>query len=97
QSLPGFLGRAPASLDTSKAKLISAVSESPEGVKTGVVNIPATDWAFADCRTIPFPGTPDPSRLCLKNSFNPALLYEIVYTARDPFIHGVGMAAMRDV
>lgn len=97
QSLPGFNGRAPANLATNKAKLISAVSESPEGVKTGVVNIAASDWAFADCRTAPFPGTPDPSRLCLKNGFNPALLYEVVYTARDPFINGVGMAAMRDV
>lgn len=97
QSLPGFVGRAPESLDTSKAKLISAVSETPEGVKSGVVTIPSSDWAFADCRTTPFPGKPDASRICLKNSFNPALLYEIVYTAKDPFIHGVGMAAMRDI
>lgn len=97
QSLPGFNGRAPASLDTSKAKLISVVSETPAGVKSGVVAIPATDWAFADCRANPFPGKPDPSRLCLKNGFDPNLLYEIVYTAKDPFIQGVGMAAMRDV
>jgi hypothetical protein len=97
QALPGFRGRAPATLDTSKAKLISAVSESPEGVKRGVVTIPSSDWAFSDCRTTPFPGKPDPSRLCLKNGFDPALLYEIVYTAKDPYILGVGMAAMRDV
>ncbi len=49
QSLPGAVGRTPASLDTSKAKLISAVSETPEGVKTGVATIAAGDWAFADC------------------------------------------------
>lgn len=97
QSLPGAVGRTPASLDTAKAKLISAVSETPEGVKTGVVTIPASDWAFADCRTTPFPGTPDHTRICLKNSFNPALLYEVVYTAKNPFVLGVGMAAMRDV
>jgi len=97
QSLPGAVGRAPLSLDTGEAKVISEVSETPEGVKSGVVTIPASDWAFADCRTAPFPGTPDPTRLCLKNSFNPALLYEVVYTAKDPFVLGVGMAAMRDV
>ncbi len=97
QALPGAVGRAPASLDTAKAKLISATSETPAGIKSGVVSYPASDWAFADCRTVPFPGTPDPTRLCLRNGFNPALLYEIVYTAKDPFVMGVGMAAMRDV
>ena len=97
QSLPGAVGRTPASLDTGKAKLISAVSETPAGVKSGVITIPASDWAFADCRTTPFPGTPDPTRICLRSSFNPALLYEVVYTAKDPFVLGVGMAAMRDV
>ncbi|HVV45765.1 MAG TPA: alpha/beta hydrolase domain-containing protein, partial [Bryobacteraceae bacterium] len=97
QPLPGYRGRAPATLNTAGAKLISAVSETPAGVKRGVVTIPSSDWAFADCRTTPFPGKPDPSRLCLKHGFNPALLYEIVYTAKDPYILGVGMAAMRDV
>ena len=64
QSLPGATGRAPLSLDTTKAQLISATSETPAGVKSGVVTIPAGDWAFADCRTVPFPGTPDPTRVC---------------------------------
>ena len=59
--------------------------------------MPSTDWAFADCRTVPFPGTPDPTRVCLKGGFDPALLYELVYTAKDPYVLGVGMAAMRDV
>jgi hypothetical protein len=97
QSLPGVNGRPPASLDTSAARLISATSESPAGVKAGAVTIPANEWAFADCRTTPFPGTPDPTRLCLKNGFNPALLYELRYTAKDPYVLGVGMAAVRDV
>jgi hypothetical protein len=90
-------GRTPASLDTSTATLISATVETPAGVKSGVVHIPAGEWAFADCRSTPFPGTPDPSRICVKNAFNPALLYELTYTAKDPFVLGVGMAAMRDV
>jgi hypothetical protein len=97
QSLPGAVGRTPASLDTTKAKLISAVSETSAGVKNGVTAISSSEWAFADCRTVPFPGTPDPTRLCLKSGFNPSLLYEVVYTAKDPFVLGVGMAAMRDL
>src|SRR5947199_225395 len=53
--------------------------------------------AFADGRRTPFPGAPDPTRICLENGFNPNLLYELVYTAKDPLVLGVGMAAMRDV
>jgi hypothetical protein len=95
--LPGATGRRPATLDTAAAALISATAESPAGAKRGVVAIPSDAWAFADCRRVPFPGTPDPTRVCLKDGFAPGRLYELVYTARDPFVLGVGMAAMRDV
>jgi hypothetical protein len=97
QSLSGASSRTPASLDTTGARLISATSETPDGVKAGMKQVPATEWAFADCRTSAFPGTPDPTRVCLRNGFDPALVYELVYTARDPPVLGVGMAAMRDV
>ncbi len=96
QALAGA-GRMPLTLDTTSAKLISATSETQAGVKGGVREIATTDFAFADCRTVPFPGTPDPSRICVKSGFDPALLYELVYTAKDPYVLGVGMAAMRDV
>jgi hypothetical protein len=95
-SLPGP-GRTPASLDTSKATLISKTSETNSGVSSGVETIPSADWAFADCRTTPFPGKPDPSRICLKNAFDTARVYQLVYTAKDPFVLGVGLAALRDV
>jgi hypothetical protein len=89
--------RTPASLDTTKAKLISIARENNLGVRTGVVEIPSGDWAFADCRTAAFPGTASSTQICLKNGFNPNLIYELVYTAKDPLVLGVGMAAMRDV
>jgi len=95
-SLPGP-GRTPATLDTAKAMLRSKAGELQNGAGEGVVVIPSADWAFADCRTTPFPGKPDPSRICLKNGFDPALLYELVYTAKDPFVLGVGLAAARDL
>src|SRR6266850_6757082 len=50
----------PATLDTTKATLVSAVSESATGVKSGLVKIADADWAFATCERMPFPGTPDP-------------------------------------
>jgi hypothetical protein len=87
----------PASLDTTKASLTSAVTESAAGVKSGMVAFKSTDWAFADCDTEPFPGTPDARRICLKGGFNPALLYELHYTAKDPLVLGIGFAATRDI
>ena len=87
----------PVTLDTTKATLIAAVSETTTGVKSGVMKIASGDWAFATCEKTPFPGTPDPQHICLKNGFNPALLYELRYTAKDPLVLGIGFAATRDI
>jgi hypothetical protein len=87
----------PASLDTTKATLVSATGEDATGKKTGVITIPSTEWAFADCSTISFPGTPDPTRICAKNAFDHALLYELRYTVKDPLVLGIGLAATRDL
>jgi hypothetical protein len=87
----------PVTLDTSKATLTAATAESALGVKSGATPIPSSDWAFADCTSTPFPGTPDPSKICLKGGFNPALLYEVQYTVKDPLVLGIGLAATRDL
>ena len=88
----------PASLDTSKATLTSHVSESLDGKITGEKTIAATDWAWAKCDAgHPFPGTPDPTQICLKSGFDASLLYQIVFTAKDPYVLGIGFAAFRDV
>ncbi len=96
-TLPIIRGRVtgtadPASLDTSKATLTRRASEN-----SVVVPLHSADWAFADCSTNPFPGTPDPRKICLKAGFDPAYLYELVYTAKDPKVHGIGFAATRDL
>jgi len=83
---------APASLDTSRATLTRRASEDG-----AVVPLAPGDWAFADCRTTPFPGTPDPTRVSIKGGFDPAYLYELVYTAKDPPVLGIGLAATHDV
>ena len=74
-----------------------ASAETVAGVKEGVVQVPRGDWALADCRTVPFPGTSDPTRLCVRGGFRPDRVYELVYTARDPLVLGVGLAATRDL
>ena len=87
----------PLSLDTTKAQLETHSAESPNGVTGTITPIASTDWAWADCRTVPFPGTPDPTRVCLKNGIDSTLLYQLVYTGKDPLVLGVGLAAQRDV
>src|SRR4029077_2063021 len=89
----GVAGTAdPASLDTSKAMLTRRTSEDSK-----LVPVRSADWAFADCSQVPFPGKPDPQKLCLKGGFNPTYLYELVYTAKDPKVYGIGFAATRDL
>ncbi len=88
----------PASLDTSKATLTTHASESLDGKIGKTSTIPSSDWAWAKCdASHPFPGTPDPTQICVKGGFNPALLYQIVFTAKDPYVLGIGLAAFRDV
>ena len=88
----------PASLDTTKATLTTHASESIEGVIGDPKTIPGSDWAWAKCSaTNPFPGTPDPTEICVKNGFDPKLLYQLAFTAKDPYVLGIGFAAFRDV
>ena len=84
-------------MDKTKARLIRKTSETRTGINGPTAEVPASDWAFADCRTVAFPGTPDPRRLCVKGGFDPAYLYEMTYVAKNPLILGVGLAALRDV
>ena len=96
----GSMGTAsypPSSLDSSNGRLTYHTAETVSGVKNSIVTIPASDWAFADCRSTPFPGSSDPTRICLKGGFDPSRVYELVYTAKDPLVLGIGLAATRDI
>jgi len=88
----------PASLDTTQATLTTHTHETVDGVVTVGSTIAPADWAWAVCdATHPFPGTPDPTQICLRNGFDPNLLYQVVFTAKDPYVLGVGFAAFRDL
>jgi len=88
----GLTYQHPVTLDTSKSKLTRRAS--PNAPAT---DVPSGDWAFADCAAKPFPGVPDPSKLCLKGGFDPASEYLLVFTAKDPLVLGIGFAATRDL
>jgi len=105
----------PATLDTTKATLVTHTHETTDGVVTVGSTIPSSDWRWATCSaTNPFPGTPiqappgpagipntsatpNPLQICLKNGFDPKLLYQVVYPATNAYLLGVGHAAFRDV
>ena len=58
--------------------------------------IPNTQWAFADCTSTPFPGVPSTLKVCLQGNFDTNHIYELVYTAKNPTVMGLGFAATRD-
>src|SRR3984893_10917193 len=88
----------PESLDTKEANLTTHASETIDGTVGATAEIAPADWAFAKCSAeSPFPGTPDPTQICLRNGFDPNLLYQVTFTAKDPPVLGIGFAAFRDV
>ena len=88
----------PATLDTADATLVTRVHETIEGVVTGETTIPSADWAWASCNaTNPFPGTPDPTQICVNGGFIPNRVYQVVFTTQDPPVLGIGFAAFRDL
>jgi len=88
----------PMSLETAKAKLTSRAGETMNGEVIDEQAIAASDWAWARCDAQnPFPGVPDATQICLKKGFDAKRLYQVVFTAADPYVLGVGFAAWRDV
>ncbi len=56
--------------------------------------IPNSDWAFA--RWTEGKAEPDATSLHVKDGFRPGWIYDLVYTARDPRVAGLGLAGLRD-
>lgn len=54
-------------------------------------------WAFADCSTKAFPGVASTTKVCLDGGFDTNHIYELVYTAKNPTVTGLGFAATRDL
>lgn len=87
----GLTYQRPLTLDTAKASLTRRRSQNSPAAA-----VSSEDWAFADCAAKPFPGTPDPTKLCVKGGFDSSE-YVLVFTAKDPLVLGIGFAATRDL
>jgi hypothetical protein len=57
--------------------------------------IPRSEWRFA--REENGKVVPDNGRVYLSTGYTPGKIYEVVYTAKDPTVIGLGPAAIRDV
>jgi hypothetical protein len=80
------------SLDNSTATLTKRVHEADERIP-----IERSEWAFSDSKTAPFPGNPSAAFISLKGGFDPDYIYELIYTAKNPLVLGLGFAAIRDL
>jgi len=88
----GLRYQTPVTLETAQALLTRQASDDGE-----IIPIASSEWAFANCDQVPFPGQADPTRICVKGGFDPSTLYQVGYTAKDPLVLGIGLAATRDI
>jgi hypothetical protein len=78
--------------DPDAADNVMTVRDSVEGARRVV---PRSQWRFA--RLDGSRVVEDPTRVYMPGGFEPGKIYEVVYTAQDPPIVGLGPAAIRDV
>jgi hypothetical protein len=67
------------------------VRDTPTGTRE---TISRSEWSFA--HVVLGQLTADPHYVHLKSGFLPGKIYELIYTAKDPAVVGVGLAAVRD-
>jgi hypothetical protein len=67
------------------------VRDTPTGKREA---IPRSEWSFA--HIVQGKLTADPHYVHLNSGFVPGRIYELVYTAKNPAVVGVGLAAVRD-
>jgi hypothetical protein len=86
--------------DNSGDTLTIVTNETIDGKVTTAGTVPNSDWKYCGGGTFaaPLPVTTLPVNVCLKApGFDATKLYQLVYTAKDPYVLGAGTAAFRDV
>jgi hypothetical protein len=77
--------------DPANQKNVLTVRDAPTGNRT---TLPRSEWSFA--HVVAGKLTSDPHYVHLNSGFVPGKIYELVYTAKNPAVVGVGLAAVRD-
>src|SRR3954464_5359158 len=85
--------------DNSGATMTIHTKETVNGILTEGGTVPNSDWKFCGGGTFaaPTPVTALPVQVCMKNGFDATKLYQLQYSAKDPYVLGAGTAAFRDV
>ena len=89
---------APVSLDNNNPQAILTQRVHQTDPK---VPIPNSQWNFAPCTSAQLTVVPpDPAQVCVNmlngGMFDTNHIYELTYTAQDPLVQGIGLAAIRD-
>jgi hypothetical protein len=77
--------------DSANQKNVLTARDTPTGNRT---TIPRSEWSFA--HVVDGQLKTDPHYVHLNSGFVPGKIYELVYTAKNPAVVGVGLAAVRD-
>jgi len=77
------------SLDNAEASLTMRPGRDAEGME-----VPRAEWAFG--RWEEGKVIPDATNLYVKAGLRPGWLYDLVYTAKEPRVTGLGLTALRD-
>ena len=77
--------------DPANQKNVLTARDTPTGNRT---TIPRSEWSFGHIVNGQLKA--DPHYVHLNNGFVPGKIYELIYTANNPAVVGVGLAAVRD-
>jgi hypothetical protein len=67
-----------------------------DGLNSPPISISSSKWAYGSCPTGQASLVTNASNICYFDGFKQNLLYELIYTAQNPTVLGLGYAAVRD-
>jgi len=85
------------SYETADTNTTHAVLTVRSDVNAPRIPIPPDRWAFGTCPNGAGSFTPTRFDICYFDGFRDDMIYEIIYTAKNPLVMGLGFAAIRDV
>ncbi|MCU1284629.1 MAG: hypothetical protein JWO13_979 [Acidobacteriales bacterium] len=77
--------------DRKSPQNVLTVRSSPDGMRKV---IPSSEWSFA--HTVDGKVLADPYHIHLNDGFHSGEIYELIYSAKNPVVVGLGLAAVRD-